>query len=224
MNAFSMVMMFGFGALALGVIALLAWAVYYATKCKQAAAVMAAQLGWKPVAFGGKAFNTWFGGVAQGRRVAIRLVGIRSGAFVDNRLGSGAYLRIVMEVARREPLGASALRGFADEGNPEHFEQALRVRNPERFSTRARQAITRFVATGYTPKTPGSLLGRGSGTRNLWVEDRHQAPERFLPKEVLPHARTFVHHDHPDPLIKTEQFGKLLHEMAQVACAIEQGR
>jgi hypothetical protein len=219
------ILIVGFGILLLGgVVAVLVWKVKHGMKARQAAAELARQLGWQIVMPVPDVLKVWYGGVAQGRRVALRMAPLRVGQTAEAGPRNQLFLRMVMEVVLREDFEGSAMRGLSDRRPLVSFEESLQVQNPQRFGPEAREAIRRFVAEGYPTGIQGTAFRTGPGTRNVWVADRRKAPEDFLPTVVLQGAKAFVQHDHPNADISVEDFQNLLYQMAQIAYAIEQGR
>jgi hypothetical protein len=204
------------------------WSASYARRCQQAAATLARAIGWGVVSSPGSAPDTWWGGWVRpaepgpNRRVAIRTVALRTGlADADIRARLSPYLRVVMEIPLPEPLHAGALRGLGDQGDA---LRSLVVRNPDRFGPEARRAIEGFIRTGYPTGLRGVTWRSKPGFRNLCIEDVDQATPALLPPQLLPGAKSFIQHDHPDPLLSAQEFGDLLRQMAEIAHALEQRR
>jgi hypothetical protein len=221
---FTAFLFIGFTVLLLGaVVAAIVWTYRHGMRAREAAAELAKQLGWQVVLPITDLRRPWYGGVAQGRRVAVQMVPLRVGLSHQAGPRNQLHLRIVMEVALREPFDGSAMRGGSDRSDLVSFEQALAVENPHCFGPAAREAILRFVAEGYPTGVVETRYRANPGTRNLWVADRRKVPETFLPSTVLPGAKAIVHHDHPNTNLSAADLQKLLYQMAQIAVPIEQG-
>jgi hypothetical protein len=206
-------------ALAAGVGAAV-WALSRASKTRNASISLAQQLGWQPITPGRAPADTWYGGVAHDRRVAIKVVALRNVLASDGARRS-PYLRIAMEVLVAEPLGVMAFRRVGDPSSLHRFEEAFSTENASRIGPQARKAMIDFVARGYPTGLQGTSYRSSPGTRNLWLKDRARIEAGPLDPAVLPDARTVLVHDHPDPALHPDAFGKLLHEMAVVAWTLE---
>lgn len=206
-------------ALAAGVGAVV-WAISRASKTRNASISLAQQLGWQPITPGRAPADTWYGGVAHDRRVAIKVVALRNASATDGPRHS-PYLRMVMELLVTEPLGVMAFRRIGDTSSLHRFEEAFSLENGSRVGPASRQAMIDFIARGYPTGLQGTTYRSSPGTRNLWLKDRARIEAGPLDPAVLPDARTVLVHDHPDPSLHPDAFGKLLHEMAMVAWALE---
>jgi hypothetical protein len=205
------------------VLVALGWLVARAAGAPAAAARLAQHLGWPAITPQHPPTDRWYGGTAHDRRVAIRLVTLRNRLGADG-LRHGPYLRIVMEILLAEPLGVLALRRVGDVSSLHRFEEAFSSEGAAKLGPEARNAMLDFVARGYPTGFHGTTYRSAPGTRNLSLLDRALAQPADLHPAVLSDAKTVLFHDHPDPALAPDAFGKLLHELAVVAWALERGR
>lgn len=207
----------------LGAIALAIWMVRTAWKNRSAARDLAARAGFSPLnPFDGRQ-QDWFSSVVHGRRVAIGMVALRT-PYQHWFQQPVQHLRVVMDVVMWEPLEVLALRRHHDTSSLHRFEEAFRVERGEKLGKDAREALLTFVRRGYPERTGRWKRQHGPNARNLRFVKRAALPEASMPASLMPDSRMVLIHDHPRLHLSADQFGELLHEMSQVAAALEDTR
>ncbi len=218
-----------FALICLGPVALafggLGWKIYHNAKSRKAAVRLGESLGLEELNRASNPVNVWYGGVYDGRRFAVKPVGIKSHYYDGRgrrRPDVDYYLRIVLEVKVDEPLDVVVYRRPQERGGAATFEAAFpAVKNASRLTGSAQAALLAFVQKGYETGLQGTTYRYDKGARNLTLRDRPGTPEAQLAGEVLPDAPVILVHDHPNPNLPAEALYELLGEMTAVAQAVE---
>jgi hypothetical protein len=218
-----------FALVCLGPVALVfggfGWKIYHNVKSSKAAVRLGESLGLEKLNQARSPVNVWYGGVFDGRRFAVKPVGIKS-HFYDGggrrRPDASYYLRIVLEVKVDEPLDVVVYRRPQERGGATTFEETFpTVKNASRLTGSAQAALLAFAQMGYETGLQGTTYRYDKGARNLTLRDRAGMPEAQLARDVLPDAPVILVHDHPKPNLPAEALNELLGEMTAVVQAVE---
>lgn len=205
--------------LLLGVIALAIWIVRTAIKDRAAASVLAKRIGFTPLnPFEGKQ-QDWFHGVVARHRVAICVVKLRTPHHPLRQ--SSRFLRVVMDVPVREALELRAVRHHLDSSSIHRFEEAFRVEGNALLQASTRDALLQFVRLGNPPQRYQFGKTPGPNARNLQLLRRASAGGMGIPANLMLDSRMLLIHDHPCLHLGADEFAGLVHQMSEVALAVE---
>lgn len=210
----------GFGALG--------WVIYHNAKSRKTAVRLGESLGLDKISQTTDPMKTWYGGKVNGRSFAIKPIAFKGSHYFDGRRRPSAeyYLRIVMEVQSEEPLGIVVYRSpqqrdGAETANATFEETFPTIKNGNRLTTSARNAMLAFAQKGYETGLNEKTYRTKKGVRNLTLRDRDDVPEEQLSREVLPDAHVILAHDHPNSNLSPDELNNLLDEITAVVHAIE---
>lgn len=169
----------------------------------------------------GHILKTWYGGIYEGRPVAINVRGQPYRYYSGDRSRTGVhfYLRIALPVQTPAATGLVTPRR-GTKGIPQSFTEAFDVPPGMLLASAARQAMLSFVYQGHRTGFKKDLSLRFTrGLRNLIYGSRTESSD--LPPEVLPNTTNLLLFEHPDAIQSPEQFRVLLDDMLAVAQSIE---
>jgi hypothetical protein len=186
---------------------------------------IAQQVGFQALNQESNVQRTWYGGVHNGRRVAIKVIAVpyRTGSSDGgSRVGVQMELRIIMEVDPENPDGLY-VQNKSLKKIPATFEEAF-IEKGFPLTRAVRDAMLAFIYMGYPTGISKNLSLRFTrGLRDLLLMERKAAGKHVLPETVLPDAKAILVHNHLIAEPTPAEFNTLLTQLDAIAGAVEHG-
>lgn len=186
---------------------------------------IAQQVGFQALNQESNVQRTWYGGVHNGRRVAIKVIATpyrTLGGDSGTRVGVRMTLRVIMEVDPESPDDL-LVQNKSLKTIPATFEEAF-VEKGVPLTQAVRDAMLAFIYMGYPTGISKDMSLRFSrGLRDLLLMERKTAGKNILPENILPNAKAILVHNHLIAEPKPAEFNTLLTELDAIGEAVEHG-